>query len=242
MSNLTPEKRVDVNGHLVTRHVKTGDTAAGQVRAGGVGIASAARPNADAYAPETLDEFRIDVTDQDREDGMQRMRDELSWEIDRSWSKVMGSSTRRTAANIADFELKQNDYIESRDDLMAKAEKYADFYANNRAHARAFEAGIETEYDEDFEKMWSGESQGFSEKKFRDELVELARLSEGLEAGTIPPSRVIGTGYRNPKASAREYLERQTADTHEAIRTRGRSSAVNIGNAEYRKRVRENPV
>ena len=236
MSNLIPEQRTDKNGHVVTRHVKSdnGQEASTKARIGGVAVSSSAAPVA-AYEPETLDEMRGMVTEQDLEDGMQRVMNRVGSFGSRSWDKIMGDAIR-SKGNIAKYEELQREYINGDEQLSEMVQSTAGKYANSRAHARALDAGIETEFDDEFEKMWDGKAKGFSKAQLLHEEANLESLKYGFENGTVSASSIVGGGYRNAKKVAAEWIESSIADNKEAIRTRGRSNSVNISNAEYRAR------
>lgn len=84
--------------------------------------------------------------------------------------------------------------------------------------------------DELFERIWTTNEGGFGEAYYRDDLARLITMRAQLEAKQIPPRRVVGTGYKNPRKVAFEYLDSQIAKAREALATRGRSCFVNQSN------------
>lgn len=54
-----------------------------------------------------------------------------------------------------------------------------------------------------------------------DSLEHYIKLARGLALKQITPSRIVGTGLKNPREAAYEYLTRQIAIAYELERERG---------------------
>ena len=85
-----------------------------------------------------------------------------------------------------------------------------------------------------YKEIWQGKTQGLSYNRAKQELEELAQLKKQLDNKTIRPSKIIGTGYKNPREVAYTWIEKQNLELLEAIYTNGRSSLLNQGNVKYR--------
>lgn len=97
---------------------------------------------------------------------------------------------------------------------------------------RAREAGRPHYLDDNLDAIWKGEANGFSEAKFRENLDQTKRLREMLASGGVRPRDVIGVGYRgDTRKLANDYLDKMENEYSEAIRTEGRSFALNVDNA-----------
>lgn len=81
------------------------------------------------------------------------------------------------------------------------------------------------------EAIWTGQAMGFSEQDLRTKLAEAQRDLADLNAGRITARRIIGAGVRNPKTTARKYLNGNIEEYGRAIETRGRSFHLNQQNA-----------
>lgn len=112
-------------------------------------------------------------------------------------------------------------------------------HAKDRIPERAFVDGTPLPTDEHFERIWAGEATGFGEKYVRNELVELAALRSGLEDKTVPPRHIVGTGYKNGRKIAFEYLDRMEATYRRAVEVRGRNLSVNVSNSNHEVRRAE---
>lgn len=86
---------------------------------------------------------------------------------------------------------------------------------------------------EHFERIWRGEAEGFSEAKIAASLAEHEKDLTDLNAGRIPPRRIVGTGYKNPRKVAMQWLTEQIEKDRQALATRGRSDTVNRGNVRF---------
>ncbi len=85
-----------------------------------------------------------------------------------------------------------------------------------------------------YEEIWQGQAQGLNYNRAIEELNELQTLERGLENKTIRPSKIIGTGYKNPRKVAYSWINKQRESLLMAIATDGRSSLLNQGNVQYR--------
>lgn len=118
-----------------------------------------------------------------------------------------------------------------------RIESRAQRIARTAEPLRAMEAGRPHYLDDNLDAIWNGEANGFSEAKFRENLDQAKRLREQLATGGVRPRDVIGTGYRgDTRKLANEYIDKLEREYSEAIRTRGRSFALNVDNAyaQYR--------
>lgn len=86
----------------------------------------------------------------------------------------------------------------------------------------------------EFDRIWTGETVGFSEAMLRRDLDEHRQMLHDLNAGRLRPSKVVGRGYRNPRQVAVEWLERQIAEEDTDVASRGRTNTVNRSNVRVR--------
>jgi len=84
-----------------------------------------------------------------------------------------------------------------------------------------------------FDAMWKGERMGFSEKQIRDSLASHERDLVLVQAGRIRPHKIIGTGYKQPKKLAIQWLTDQIAECKRDLASRGRTHTVNACNVAY---------
>ena len=82
------------------------------------------------------------------------------------------------------------------------------------------------------EEKWSGNDY-FSKKYALNELAEFELDLRRLEDGKISPSKIIGTGYKNPKKIAKEWLESQIKKQKSIIETNGLSNKINYSNFKH---------
>lgn len=87
-----------------------------------------------------------------------------------------------------------------------------------------------------FEEVWADTESNHGEVGTRRELNRIREMRAQLERGEIKPSAIVGTGYRNPKQMALEYLDSSEPKAVTALETRGRSHGVLASNALYRER------
>lgn len=81
--------------------------------------------------------------------------------------------------------------------------------------------------------IWSGQENGRDAAQARMELSDYETTLAGLNAGTVRPSTVIGTGYKRPKTLAREWLSKQIEWRKATLATDGLIDPVNLGNVTY---------
>lgn len=187
--------------------------------------------------PVTLESLET-PTDEDYERAYEVVGNHISSSPATSWNAVMGS-IRRTKTTRAMYRDYVREEIQNNPVLKEKLDGTAKFNAHRALPGRAFLAGVDHPDAEAFESIWRGERGGFSESMIRKNLNEHKSLLGQLERGEVPPSRIIGSGVRSPKTVAREYLQRQIQEGELALRTRGRSLSVNVGNVEYDNMKRE---
>lgn len=127
------------------------------------------------------------------------------------------------------------------EDVSRKVEARAQRYARTADPLRAQEAGRPHYLDGQLDLIWAGEANGFSQAKFEEDLEGIRRLRDRLASGEARPRDVIGTGYRgNTRKLANEYLDKMEHEYSEALRTRGRSFALNVDNAYAQHRAANN--
>ena len=147
-----------------------------------------------------------------------------------SWGTIMGAKARRTTAAMERYWELVDERIAADPDMSAYHRRYQDSVAtrmaSQRMWARAYDAGLSTDADAEFEAIWEGRLYGTSREQVLTERARNLRSLELLTAGQITPSSIIGTGYRNPRRSAEEYLRGQIADQDRTIATHGRT--VNV--------------
>lgn len=159
-----------------------------------------------------------------------------------SWEKVMGQG-RRTPANIENYYQRAWEKLGENHEYRQEAFDYARAASEFRAYGRAYQQGVPIPADAEdaFERIWNGEGGGFSKDHFERELIETQELQRQLSNGSIRPSKLVGTGYRNSRKVAEEFLSDRLASTKLALQTRGRSNALNTSNvrlATIRRRSR----
>lgn len=150
-----------------------------------------------------------------------------------SWKNVMGASAKMTDKNEEAYAEHMRGVIDADPELVAKVHRVAEQHAERNAYGRAYEqdAPIHPAAEEYFESVWNDPTHVYGEKKLHEEKQELARLTVGLEEGRVTPAKIIGSGVKNPKKLARQYLQRQTESVNRALETRGRSNGVLSSNA-----------
>lgn len=80
--------------------------------------------------------------------------------------------------------------------------------------------------------IWTGQTTGFGETHYINELARDKEQLAAVKANRIRPERIVGRGVRKPKTSAIAYLEGSIRRNEDGLRTRGRSERINIENAE----------
>lgn len=181
---------------------------------------------ADADFQDTLDTITADISNDSFPNG------------EHSWNNVVGRNARRTAANKSRYAEHAARVAGNDPTYREKHKKYAKVNAELKSFGRAYDRGIaiDPRAEAYFESNWNDPESNHGEVGTRRELERIQEMAAGLRAGTVKPSSVVGTGYRNPKAAAEEYLERREREQKRAIHTRGRSHSVIASNALYRAR------
>ena len=83
--------------------------------------------------------------------------------------------------------------------------------------------------------IWNGDIQSFhmNESARIKELSEDRKMLAGLMAGQVTPSKVVGTGYKNPRKIAKEYLEGEIQRIEGIISTKGQLDTTTQSNFLY---------
>lgn len=151
------------------------------------------------------------------------------------WNKLMPEKSRMTDKNNKEYYRKVEQIAAQRINLEMAVEQKAKIFAQMDAYGRAFESGVKIpkDIDDHFEKMWAGKANGLSEEGAISSLNSGKRSLEDLLAGKITPGSIVGSGYKNPKKVATEYLTKKIKEYTRAVETKGRSYSVNVANAEY---------
>jgi len=84
-------------------------------------------------------------------------------------------------------------------------------------------------------EIWEGIRTGISEQYAKKRLSEYKEDLQKLKNHNIRPSRVVGTGYKNARKVAFEWLNEQIEKYKEAIQTKGHSIELNHRNYEHYK-------
>jgi hypothetical protein len=140
-----------------------------------------------------------------------------------SWDNVMGD-TRKTAQSYDAYFAKTEALVLKDPQLRGQLKESAEYIRDTKVFARAYKnkESIPISYDDEFNRRWTSKGYG-SRKHLTEELARNKANIEGFEAGTIKPSKIIGTGYLNPKKETQTYLQNQKKELEEAIKTKGRS-------------------
>jgi hypothetical protein len=141
-----------------------------------------------------------------------------------SWENVMGDA-RNTSQNHEAYVAKTEVLVLKDPQVRGQLKESAEHIRDTKMFVRAYDdkqASIPIAYDDAFNKSWTGTGYG-SRKSVTENLARNKANIEGLEAGTIKPSKIINTGYLRPKEEAHRYLQEQKKELEEALRTKGRS-------------------
>lgn len=170
-------------------------------------------------------------TDEDHQSARDSLRIEVGNAWPHRWEAAMGPKARRTEANIAAYHSELDHIIEQTPALKSRLTTFSHSFAKDRSFARAHKAGvaIHPAAEEYFDEQW-GSDKPWGEAGVRDELTRATQLRESFERGAIKPAKIIGTGYRNPKKVAKEYLDSRVADLQQQLDTRGRSNTSLVHN------------
>jgi len=82
------------------------------------------------------------------------------------------------------------------------------------------------------EDIWLGNATGLSENECIASLKEYEQMIEDLINHRITPSRIIGTGYKQPREIAFQWLAKRIIEYSRALITHGQE--YNASNVEYR--------
>ncbi len=180
-------------------------------------------PTADDLS-DTLESITVDISNASFPNG------------ENSWDKVMGRGARRTAANVERYQAHLAEVAAIHPGYKARHEEYARANAKARSFERAFEQGIAIHpvAEEYFESVWNDDNAGYGEAGTRRRLQENEEYKVALAAGRMKPSDLVGSGLKNPRKSAEEYLERTERALRRELQTRGRSNSVLASNAHGR--------
>lgn len=112
--------------------------------------------------------------------------------------------------------------IEADRELLAYEDDVAARRASTSSAMRAFEAGIAHPADVWYDEQW--ETPGmYGEEATRAQLASTQRMLEQFNNGELKPSQIVGTGYKNARKVATDYLNDRIQGFEDAIRTNGRS-------------------
>lgn len=161
----------------------------------------------------------LDVQDEDYERAIDKLSIELSNDQD---PRVAGLTSveavrKHMMSHTKDF------YQE----VSAEAARVSYVSSVARIHA----LGLPHPCDEKMDQDWGntdvssdGTPRNPWSKPYQEHAIREAQsLREQLEAKQITPSKLIGTGYRNPRKLAFEYLDRREAEAKKALETEGRN-------------------
>lgn len=167
--------------------------------------------------------LRYSVDDEDRRHAIDVMAVQLGNQPENSWDKVMGPNVRRTKNSIEKYQNYMRNKVRLDPQHKAKVDNLTKMHRDREIFGRAYRQKIELpkQYEDAFEKAWADPKTG--EKKLRQDAHDLKVLRHNFESGFTNASRIVGTGLRNPKKEAAEYLDRRDKEVWGAITTRGRS-------------------
>lgn len=150
-----------------------------------------------------------------------------------AWGVIMGEKTRFTQKNIDEAIQRRREKVSKDPKWQKRINSYARNIALNDCFARAIEKGIAvpSEYDNAFQEIWEGpEDKHGSKLNIEKEIAQTSAARAGLERGDVSAAKIIGKGYRFPKAMAKEYLEERERKLRRQLATRGRSTPVSVSN------------
>jgi len=234
-SILRPEVRTDKNGKNVTRHVAVGGTPIANNRVAGAPPAQAS-PSHVVFSASAFEIVQRTIRPEDLQEARDRVRVDLGNKSEYGWSKLMGSNKNMTQNNIREWHEKLDAVINGDVELQARIFDEAETIAAGKAYGRAYEMKVPTELDEFLDKAWAGEINGFSREKVTENYNRHLELKDKLSKGEISPAKIIGSGYKNPKRIAMEWLDSQIKEEARALETKGRNLSVNISNAKAYKK------
>lgn len=167
--------------------------------------------------------LRYSVDEADRRHAINVMAVEIGNKPENSWDKVMGPNVRRTKNAVEKYQNLMKSHARLDPQYKSKLDRLTKLHRDREIFARAFHQKVELpkQYEDAFEKAWADPKTG--EKKLRERAHDLKVLRHNFESGFTSASKVVGTGLRNPKKEAAEYLDRSDKLVWDAITTRGRS-------------------
>lgn len=83
-----------------------------------------------------------------------------------------------------------------------------------------------------YDEIWLGEAGGLSEEKCINAIGEYGQLLDDLINHRITPRSIVGTGYKQPREVAFQWLARQIVEYSHELVTHGLKH--NAPNVEYR--------
>lgn len=183
----------------------------------------------------TFDELKNRVLPEDTEKAIEAVMRDVASQSNYSWKAIMGESYR-TNKTLDYYNSVLREEVLNSPEHMTVVNKIAARRAENFAYARAYKEGIaiDPKIETAFEQMWNDPGFGFGEAKIKEKIEEYEKLQDELEGRRITPTKIIGSGYKNPRRVAHEYLESSLQELRESLDTRGRSHSVNIANALHR--------
>lgn len=147
-------------------------------------------------------------------------------ESPRSWKALMGDR-RKTAKAVGEYRNQIRATLSSEEDKKA-IEEAARAKAKERAFGRTVDNSgqLPEPYKKALEKIWNGD--GYGSKSHTEKAVaRMKNLSKGLREGTIAPSKIVGSGYKDPKAEAKRYLQDNLKRLDDDLFTKGATNPEN---------------
>lgn len=84
-----------------------------------------------------------------------------------------------------------------------------------------------------FERIFTGELNGYSEADLTAQLERYTITLAALNAKRITPASIIGSGVKSPMTTARSFCQNMIDEATTGLATRGRSVATNQANVRY---------
>lgn len=174
----------------------------------------------------------LTITPRDRREAIEELSTkEVELNIDsssspNSWKAVMGDR-RKTAKARAEYRNAIAGALAS-----SQGEK-VDELAKEKAQFNAFSRTIEGRetlpepYQKAFQEIWDGDGYG-SKAHTKKALKRTWDLSKKLKDGEIAPSKIVGTGYKDSRKVAEEYLRKEDERLSRDLNTNGTSNAENV--------------
>ena len=155
---------------------------------------------------------------------------------DLSWDKLMGHKARHTQKNSATYWDRVEEQVSADPAYQQTLDRHLRRLTQQAAYGRAHTQGIPNHplTDHEFEKIWAGQAESWSEERIASDLAEAREGLADVESGRVSPRWVVGRG--GAKWEARNWYEQKIAASEEGLRSRGRSNYVNVANVEHRLR------